>query len=452
MSVRLKISSSQWQNLSSRLLTLDQNENAAFLLCGRSQYLDNTDLLVRDIVDVPLSGYISRLPFHLEIHPDEINKVVSMAAEMNYTIVMVHSHPGSNEARFSRSDDAGEQRLMPVLTGLVPAPHGSLVITPTDWSGRIWWERESVPMDRLLVVGPRMLTPGRQRITTSDTPSGIFERQNRVWGLQGQSTISELKVGIVGLGGTGSCVAEEIRRLGVLDLILVDPDVLEATNLSRMYGTSARSSLGQSKVSIVADHLEGLLPIRASIVSIADTVTNEATLRRLRDRDVIMCCTDTLVSRAVLNRFAYQYMIPVIDMGVRIDARGSVLQGASGRVSVTGVDVTCLRCSGHLDPDLLREELTPKDEYSRLSAEGYIRGTGDPEPQVVSLNSTAASLAVTAMIGQMTGLFEPAPEQMYDVVSGSVFPVKAVHKINCDVCGPCGLRGMGDALPASPVA
>ena len=449
MSVRIKITDDQWHHLRELLFTADGNENAAFLLCGLSRDGLHMDVLVRKVVEMPLSGYVERLPVHLQVHPDVINSVVDLASTANSSIVMVHSHPSSQVARFSLSDDAGEARLMPVLSALLPGPHGSLVVSPSDWMGRMWIDGAQRSVDSVLIVGANV-TELTHLGVESDAAQDVFDRQRRFWGVEGQNRIARLKVGIVGLGGTGSCVAEEMRRLGVQDFVLIDPDVLEPSNLSRMYGTFRGSGLGNSKVSIIADHLAVLLPVEPLIAAVEGSVADNNVLGLLRDRDVIMCCTDTLLSRAVLNRFAYQYLIPVVDMGVRIDARGGSLQGASGRVSLVVAGMSCLRCSGHLDPDVLREELMTDAEYKTLQAEGYVRGSSDPEPQVISLNSTVASLAVTAVLGQINNLYTPAVEQVYDVLSSTVFAARAVHAKECDICGADGLLGLGDALPASP--
>lgn len=448
MKFRLKMSKSQWNHLRSIVFTEDGHENAAFLLCGTAALPKGADLLVRRVVGVPRLSYIQRLPYHLEINSDFINSVVNDALKEGLSIIIVHSHPSSSAASFSLSDDAGEERLMPVLAQLVPGLHGSLLLSPDHWAGRVWTEDGTTDLEGLSVVGPNVQVWNGTEV--SPDFDEVFDRQRRFWGVASQTQLQHLKVGVVGVGGTGSSVAEQLRRLGVGDFVLVDNDIIEPSNLSRMYGTTT-DSVGRSKVTVVSERLRDLLMPPAMILSIEDNVIRSKVLTKLRDRDVIFSCTDTLLSRAVLNRFAYQYLIPVIDMGVRVDIRSGRLQGASGRVSLVGPDMTCLRCSGHLDPDLLREELTPKQEYGRLKEEGYIRGSDDPEPQVISLNSTVSSLSVTSMLAQMTGLYQPILEQAYDALTSTMFGVRAKHQDVCDICGKLGLIGLGDTIAVSPI-
>ncbi len=74
----------------------------------------------------------------------------------------------------------------------------------------------------------------------------MFDRQIRAFGKEGQQLISRLKVGIVGLGGTGSLIAEGLARLGVERFILVDADRVEETNRNRLLGLTENDVRNQS--------------------------------------------------------------------------------------------------------------------------------------------------------------------------------------------------------------
>jgi tRNA A37 threonylcarbamoyladenosine dehydratase len=52
-----------------------------------------------------------------------------------------------------------------------------------------------------------------------------------------QRKMEEIIVGIVGLGGTGSCVVEQLSRQGVKHFLIVDHDKFEHSNLTRVYGS-----------------------------------------------------------------------------------------------------------------------------------------------------------------------------------------------------------------------
>jgi hypothetical protein len=167
----------------------------------------------------------------------------------------------------------------------------------------------------------------------------------------------------------------------------------------------------------------------------------------LRDRDVVFLCVDYDRTRSILNRFAHQYLIPVIDHGTRLDARQGQVTAAAGRVSVVGSGLSCLRCSHHLNVERIRAESMPSAERAKLEREGYIMGIDEPTPAVVTINTVVAGLGATAGINLFVGLTgQPQPvDQIYDATSGAVFPVSARHDAGCDVCGPDeGTKGLGD--------
>ena len=64
-------------------------------------------------------------------------------------------------------------------------------------------------------------------------------RQVLAWGDDGQHSLANSTVGVVGCGGTGSHVALQLAHLGVGRLVLVDHDVVEQSNLSRLVGVGA---------------------------------------------------------------------------------------------------------------------------------------------------------------------------------------------------------------------
>src|SRR4051794_4303056 len=100
---------------------------------------------------------------------------------------------------------------------------------------------------------PGLMT-GRSRLTRSWSMSGTrsrrqvpriptwrramdaerFSRNIALFGRKGQEKIEAQTVGIVGLGGLGSHVAQQITYLGVRDQIHVDDDVISASSLNRV--------------------------------------------------------------------------------------------------------------------------------------------------------------------------------------------------------------------------
>jgi molybdopterin/thiamine biosynthesis adenylyltransferase len=283
--------------------------------------------------------------------------------------------------------------------------------------------------------------------TSARRNAAHVDRQIRAIGEMGQGVLSRLLVGVVGLGGTGSAVAEQVVRMGIGEVVLVDPDVLERSNLSRVWGTVDRDYKNQpKKVDVLSRHLKHVRP-NAGISSIADTVVRQSVMERLRNCDLVFCCTDNHWSRAVLNRFSHQYLVPLVDMGVRLDARAGSVIAVGGRVTLVGAGLACLRCSNHIDPSRVRAESLPRAEREALAREGYVQGSADPEPAVISLNSTIAGLAVTAGLGLFVNMVggRPLLDLAYDATRATMFSVKPRHDSACDICSESdGVRGLGD--------
>lgn len=447
-SVSLTISADDFAELRAALFTPDGFENFAVLFCGSASGAQWRRLLVRQWWPAPPDAYAERLTYHLEVTPRFFNAVVDRALRSKLVPVLVHSHRGDAGARYSSSDDYGESRLLPVLEQLVP--HGSpasILLTESDVVGRTFSSGAFVEMDRVSVVGERSALHVMRAAKRRYLDGVDFDRQIRAYGRDGQRLLQHLKVAIVGLGGTGSAVAEQLVRLGIKDLLLVDPDTLEPSNVPRVWGAYPEDARRSArKVDVAARHLERIAS-DASLQVNAGSIVRQSVIAALRDRDLVFGCTDNHLSRAVLNRFAHQYLIPVVDMGVRLDARAGHVTAAGGRVSLVGAGLTCLQCSRHVDPEQVRLEAMPESERSALAREGYVQGLADPAPAVISLNTTVASMGVTAALNMfvlLTG--SPGPvTQIYDASAGTVFAVSARHDLGCDVCSDSGVKALGDA-------
>ncbi len=469
---QLTITMSQHEHLQTALFA-DSREAFAVLFCGASETSNRVRLLAHEVWIAPDHAYRVRERDRLEIAPAYLNEVVTHAETGGRHMVLVHSHPGEAPAFFSRADDAGDGRLLPVLASLLPTRHiGSAVITRSDMLVRTLGPRSArenkvslgaqdfIAFQDIEMLGVTSCRLGGSPLgTLDDSMAKLLDRQVRALGLAGQGRLGQMRAGVIGGGGTGSSTLEQLVRSGILDLLLVDPDTFALSNWSRVWGSRAEharqadlgiAAVATLKVDLQAAHLRSIHP-DVRLHTIADSVVNEAVLRELRDCDVIFCCTDNLLSRAMLNRFSHQYVIPVIDMGIRLDARSGSVKAASGRVSVVGPGLSCLRCGGHLHAETLRAEAMPQEERLRLAGAGYVLGTANVAPSVISLNTTVASLAVTACLAMFAGLTGAAPPTtvIYDATTWQLFAVEARHDAGCDVCGVGGITALGDAARIS---
>ena len=138
---------------------------------------------------------------------------------------------------------------------------------------------------------------------------------------------------MVGLGGTGSAVVEQLARLGVKYLKLIDDDRVTDTNLTRIH-ESSRADVDEKKTTVAARAVRAI-DLGAHVDPVEGRVTDEPTAQKLRQLDVIFACTDDEAGRAVLARLAIWYLIPTIDMGFIIDSDDNeVVDGLDGRITM----------------------------------------------------------------------------------------------------------------------
>ena len=426
--------------LRDRLLASTPNEAAAILVAAHVNGTSN-NLLVTE-THVPGPEHLDTGPVHATIAPAYFMPLLKRASNNGTSLLFVHTHPFSTTPSFSSIDDAGELELRRVAFIRAPnRPHGALVLGSTGFEGRLWQEAGGViPVDELRDVGTH-ITRIHSELADDELPSDV-ERTVRAIGAAGQRALRDLRVAVIGLGGLGSHVAQQLAHLAVGTLVLVDDDVLERTNLNRVVGAGP-NDVGSLKVQVAARMVRSIRT-DVAVVEISDSALNVPVVQRLRDIDAIFCCTDTHGSRAVLNQLAYQFYVPVFDIGVRIDVRDRVVNGVRGRVQMIGPGLGCLVCSELLDSMEVRTDLMSDEERER---DRYIVGHREPQPAVVSLNGTLASMAVTMFLGAFVGFPVESRYQVYRADSGVVRSVRAPQNPACVVCSSNGFLGAGDLQP-----
>lgn len=373
----------------------------------------NLKLLARKISWVPEEAYIRRGSDEMVISSEGYALLLGEAEQLNATALWVHTHPGLMGIPMPSAQDEEVDRQIEDLFRLRTGSkfYGTLIISPRindlTFTGFVRGERGSqFSIDRIWEVGDRFrLHQAYAREVHEILP--MFDRSVRAFGGPIQAALGELRVGIVGAGGTGSSVAEQLVRLGVRHLTLIDPDHLTASNVTRVYGSWA-SDVGRSKVDILKEHLMGIAP-DLFCRSVASMITQESTARKMMECDILFGCTDDNAGRLVLSRFSTFLLTPVIDSGVLLtnDAAGN-LSGIDGRVTTLVPEQGCLVCRGRIDlARAAAEQLTPSERVRRED-EGYAPALGAIEPAVVSFTTLVAAQAVSELLERFIG-YGPTP-------------------------------------------
>jgi molybdopterin-synthase adenylyltransferase len=415
-------------------------EACAVVYTGQAARADGTvRLLGREVQFAGPGDYTRRGELEAELSPDFVARVTKRARRGGYGLTFVHSHPGDHPPRFSPTDDYGEARLSGFLAHRHPgAVHGAMVVSAGGVRARqLGTENEM----RVVSIGPER-TVAFDPAAASCEEEVAFDRQVRAFGAAGQRVLGNLRVGIVGLGGTGSIVAQELAHLGVREFVLIDPDVVEESNLNRV-ANATPDDIGLPKITVAARYIASLAP-NARVTMVQGDVIRSRVARELFDTEVFFGCTDSHGSRAVLQQVAYQYLIPCIDMGTTITVVEGKVTHIQGRVQLLAPGLACFTCNNLLNAAEVRRDMMTAFERK---ADPYLQGEREPAPAVMSVNGTVASLAVTMLLSVMTGIPGAARHVLYNAIAGRLRSVRAEPAENCIVCSRSGALAWGEAWP-----
>jgi molybdopterin/thiamine biosynthesis adenylyltransferase len=368
----------------------------------------NRRLLGRQIIWTPDGAYRKRTRDELLVTSEGYVPALGIAERDGMMAFWLHTHPGESSAPMpSIYDDKVDRDLADLFRLRTNAPfYGALIVSPRGdsiaFSAALFPERgERQRIDRIWQVGDSL-----RLISAYDAPQcvmpSIYDRNVRAFGAGVQQTLGALHVGVVGVGGTGSAVCEQLARLGVRRFTLVDPDVLSDSNITRVFGSTPQD-VGRAKVEVARDNILRIAP-DAACETVQSMLTLESTARRLLGCDVVFGCTDDNAGRLVLSRFSTFMLTPVIDVGVLLSSgTDGVLTGINGRVTVLSPGAACLICRNRIDLARAGAELRTPEERKRLADEGYAPALERVEPAVVAFTSAVASAAVMELLERLIG-------------------------------------------------
>lgn len=231
----------------------------------------------------------------------------------------------------------------------------------------------------------------------------------------GQDAIADLKVTIVGLGGLGSHVAQQLAYLGTTHFGLIDGDVITESSLNRVVGSVPTDVADRTpKVLCALRTIQAIQP-HAEVDAVEGLVERPLGARPaelIGSSDVVVGCLDAELPRLLLTDACSAVGTDYID--VATDTGGEADDWFGGRIVVCA-GRGCLSCLDLLDQRLIRLEQMTDDE---ARAERQIYGLNHPNlgatgPAVVSVNGVVASMAVTELMVHVTGIRSPALQLTY---------------------------------------
>jgi molybdopterin-synthase adenylyltransferase len=395
----------------------EPNESGAFFLLREGRGAQSRRLVAADPILPQGDAWERQHEGQLRPSAQWVSAAISKAITEEAGLLFIHSHPDPGyPIGFSDVDLSSIASLAETIGPILPGPFAAAVVHPEGWAAGLADADAGVlvPIPRIVSVGRtlRLLSP----LDSADADgqiAGLDDRQRDALGTV-HDHLRQLHVAVVGMGGLGSPIAEQLVRMGTGDVTIVDDDTLDTpSNVRRVVGSTSAdlaATRPPAKVDVVGRHLDQLglgKPVRR----LNGDVRSESVVRELLDADVVICATDTHGSRAVLNDLPSSYLLPVIDVGVQAGGRKNAdLAALVAEIAVLTPVTPCLWCRERISADVIRAENLPADQREKLVREGYlIGGVGEPAPSVMALTALGAGLATCALLALLSSEGDVCP-------------------------------------------
>jgi len=440
MTFEVDLAQAHADELWAHLFPGDHDEHAAVMLAGAHVRSGRTRLLVRELHLLHADEFTPGEYGYRQLAPAALARLGNRAAAERLALISCHSHPGAGatSVSLSRDDLDGHQRVFPHLLDIVDGqPVVGIALAERAATGEVWTkDAQPEPLAGLRVVGHdlRLLTPGRMTPRATNAEAR-FDRQARMFGADGQAELRKLHVAVVGLGGGGSMISEQLVHLGVGEITAIDYDTVEEHNLSRVVGATADDVRHKRKKVHVAERLAKRIDTGVSFNAVDGDIADDCTATRLLDTDFIFLATDSMTSRHVANAIVHAYLIPMIQVGAKVDlATGGRIESVYVAIRPVFPRRGCLHCAGMVDAEALQFEAASEQERR---AQNYLDLPETIDPSVVTLNAIAASTATNTMLMAAVGLAGDGllDHRLHDARHGSWLPLKAKRNELCPWCG-----------------
>ncbi|HYT93262.1 MAG TPA: ThiF family adenylyltransferase [Gemmataceae bacterium] len=406
MICKLRLTGGQHAALRSHLFPGDGKEAVAIALCGRRAGTSQHVLTVRKVVPVPYEQCAVRTRRRLTWSTDLLTPLLQEAERRHLALVKIHSHPGWL-AEFSEQDDHSDRDLFPSVYGWVDddLPHASAVMLPDgQMFGRVVsQEGRFISLATVAVAGDDISF--WHQAPTNGHASDILVSHQQLFGEGTLGRLRQLSVAVVGCSGTGSIVVEQLARLGVGKLTLVDPDRVERKNLNRILNATLEDAREKRfKVDVLARRIEEM-GLGTVVQPLPLNLVDPAAVKAVAECDVAFGCMDGVEGRHVLNLLAVFYLVPYFDVGVRLEADGSGgIDEVCGTVHYLRPDQSSLLARGVYTLEELQAEAlrrTDPEEYGERVKANYIKGIRVDRLAVISVNMQLASMAVNEFLARL---------------------------------------------------
>lgn len=162
-------------------------------------------------------------------------------------------------------------------------------------------------------------------------PSNRYNRQISLpeIGISGQEKLANAKILVIGAGGLGCPVLQNLVAGGVGCIGIVDGDGVEETNLHRQF-LYTLNDCGKNKATIATEVVSNQNP-EVKIIPYPTSFTQENAFEIVSDYQIILDCTDNVMTRYLINDVALTKNIPMVYASIhKFEGQLSVFNYKSG--------------------------------------------------------------------------------------------------------------------------
>ena len=416
-------------------------------------------------IDTPQNGDLDTEVGHVAFD-EQYTLRIALAAEKHLLAVgVIHSHPENCEPRPSTIDDEMDGYYSQYFSDFAPnRPYVTLILSIVSKqlvvSGRIFWGGKWLTLEH--TAAERQIVGSWPGIANK-RPSGYeVDRVARFASAFGEEAFFRLRGAsaiIIGAGGTGSTAIEILARAGIGRLVIVDPDVVERSNLERIHGSVPVHAQEKTPKVIVARELVHQIDPSIEVLALQGRLPQSEVIDAAVSSDLALGCTDQQHSRLALSDLAFRYLLPSFDCGVLLEGADGTITGQVGQfVRLLSAD-PCVLCRDMIDPRRVAQELmSPEEREQRAAAaaEAQIRGD-DPDPYwrrerqintVGYLTTAVGALLAGYAIGWLTGRFDPPFERLQMNFVAPFLDVTDLSQEQRSECACAKFRGWADQATA----
>jgi molybdopterin/thiamine biosynthesis adenylyltransferase len=454
----IKFKQGEFDCLRMRLLEDLTSESFAILFGKKVEISNYIFVNILETKFLNISNYSSKSISHVTIKKDFIYTILAEITNRYDvdTIIDVHTHPFSKDTvSFSGVDDRDEKVFYRFLQDKFDKMYyASIVLSQNQYSARMWEnaKKEILSSPATIktqtvqekIISSDFLSKNKSKQKSKTEDQGmIFNRGILALGLETMRQIMDDQViSIVGLGGTGSIIAEHLIHMGFHNINLIDHDTLEISNMNRIVGAYYEDAVAEKyKVDVVKSHLEKINP-HSQITAYRNDVYDSNIEEVLALSDWIFLATDNHSSRFRTQQISFKYFVPFISLGVNITVNNNTIEDFSSEIITIRIgDRLCLNCLNRINPTKIAYEKHPEESIRNMLVEkGYVNGKHIKEPAVKTLNCITSTIAVDILINQYTGRQKHEPILVYEANKyQALYPDRQSIKMRNLDCFTCNI-------------